>query len=76
MGPYWGNAYGLTQEGEGTGVSGGSVVPGKEGHKRYLEVQKKLYVEVSYVSERVTEVYSTCLMIKGNDVWMDGWMYG
>ncbi len=40
--------------------------------KRYLEVQKKLYVEVSYVRERVTEVYSSCLMIKGNDVCMDG----
>ncbi len=51
-----------------------SVVPGKEDHKRYLEVQKKLYVEVSYVSERATEVYSSCLMIKGNDVWMDVWM--
>lgn len=42
-----------------------SVVPEKEDHKRYLEVQKKLYVEVSYVSERITEVYSSCLMIKG-----------
>lgn len=40
--------------------------------KRNLEVQKKLYVEVSYASERVTEVYSSCLMIKGNDVCMDG----
>jgi hypothetical protein len=53
-----------------------SVVPGKEDHKRYVEVQKKLYVEVSYVSERITEVYSSCLMIKGNDVWMDGCIYG
>jgi hypothetical protein len=35
-------------------------------------VQKKLYVEVSYASERVTEVYSSCLMIKGNDVCMYG----
>ncbi len=40
--------------------------------KRNLEVQKKLYVEVSYASERVTEVYSSCLMIKGNDVCMYG----
>jgi hypothetical protein len=72
MGPYSCNAYGLTQQGEGTGVGAVSVVPGKEDHKRYLDVQKKLYVKVSFVSERVTEVYSSCLMIKGNDVWMYG----
>jgi hypothetical protein len=42
MGPYWGNAYGLTQEGEGTCVGAGSVVPGKEFHKRYPRSAKEI----------------------------------
>ncbi len=42
MGPYLGNAYGLTQEGEGTGVGAGSVVPGKEDHKKIPRSAKEI----------------------------------
>jgi hypothetical protein len=43
MDPYLGNAYGLTQEGEEcTGVGAGSVVPGKEDHKKKPRSAKEI----------------------------------